>query len=177
MEKVFNGKFINMFRTANGYEFASRKEKTYRKGNTKPDAVVVVAKHQPSNKLVVIKNFRLAINQTSWELPAGIVDEGETVVEAAKRELWEETGLTLTKTYNIRNTFPTAGLTDEQHCMVFCDCVGELSTENTTDTEEITAHLFDKYELNRIVLSEDTIGSSCFTCMLLIMAMSEGELI
>ncbi|MGL4608902.1 MAG: NUDIX domain-containing protein [Trueperaceae bacterium] len=37
---------------------------------------------------------RPAISQTTWELPAGLIDEGETPQEAAKRELAEEVQLT-----------------------------------------------------------------------------------
>ncbi len=37
---------------------------------------------------------RPAISQTTWELPAGLIDEGETPLEAAKRELAEEVQLT-----------------------------------------------------------------------------------
>jgi ADP-ribose pyrophosphatase len=37
---------------------------------------------------------RPAINQTTWELPAGLIDSGETPLEAAKRELAEEVQLT-----------------------------------------------------------------------------------
>ena len=41
-----------------------------------------------------VMQHRPAINQTTWELPAGLIDEGETPLEAAKRELAEEVQLT-----------------------------------------------------------------------------------
>jgi ADP-ribose pyrophosphatase len=41
-----------------------------------------------------VMQHRPAISQTTWELPAGLIDEGETPLEAAKRELAEEVQLT-----------------------------------------------------------------------------------
>ena len=45
------------------------------------------------NRVMLVRQYRLPANQYLWELPAGKIDEGETVLQAAKRELIEETGL------------------------------------------------------------------------------------
>jgi ADP-ribose pyrophosphatase len=44
-------------------------------------------------RILLVRQFRLAAGASLWELPAGRVDEGETVLRAARRELLEETGL------------------------------------------------------------------------------------
>lgn len=43
-------------------------------------------------RLVMIEQYRHGLGATSLELPAGVVDPGETPLEGAKRELLEETG-------------------------------------------------------------------------------------
>jgi ADP-ribose pyrophosphatase YjhB (NUDIX family) len=55
------------------------------------DFVVVVAV-DARGKLLLVRQFRPAINATSLELPSGHVEEGETPEEAARKELLEETG-------------------------------------------------------------------------------------
>lgn len=55
-----------------------------------PDAVQVVARHRDG--LLLVQQYRFGIGEELWELPGGLVDEGESILEAAQRELLEETG-------------------------------------------------------------------------------------
>jgi len=56
-----------------------------------PDWVNVVAL-TPGEKVVVVRQYRFGTQETTTEIPAGIVELGETSQEAAIRELKEETG-------------------------------------------------------------------------------------
>ena len=49
------------------------------------------------NEVYLTKEYRYAQDATTYELPSGAMDKGETPLEAAKRELKEETGLTAKK--------------------------------------------------------------------------------
>lgn len=48
----------------------------------------------PEKKVVVVRQYRFGVGKTTLELPAGIMDAGETPEQAAIRELKEETGYT-----------------------------------------------------------------------------------
>ncbi|MEI9814945.1 MAG: NUDIX hydrolase [Acidobacteriota bacterium] len=52
----------------------------------------VVMPVDEKNRVLLVKQYRLPALQYLWELPAGRLDEGETVLQAARRELKEETG-------------------------------------------------------------------------------------
>ena len=52
----------------------------------------VVVGRTVDGELVMVRQFRWGSDELSWELPGGIVDEGEDPVAAGLRELQEETG-------------------------------------------------------------------------------------
>jgi ADP-ribose pyrophosphatase len=48
----------------------------------------------PAEKILVVRQFRFGVARTTIEIPAGIIEPGETPEQAAVRELKEETGYT-----------------------------------------------------------------------------------
>ena len=65
-------------------------EGLHRKNNT--EAVIIIAKMEPSDRHIIIRQFRPPTNSYILEFPAGLVDRGETHEQTAIRELSEETG-------------------------------------------------------------------------------------
>src|ERR1700733_1281665 len=66
------------------------------------------------NRVMLVRQYRMPANQYLWELPAGKTDEGETVAQAAKRELIEETGLRAKKWKKLVSFFPSPGYVEEK---------------------------------------------------------------
>ena len=56
------------------------------------EAVIIIAKMEPSDRYIIIRQFRPPTNSYLLEFPAGLVDRGETRDQTAIRELSEETG-------------------------------------------------------------------------------------
>jgi ADP-ribose pyrophosphatase len=65
-------------------------------------------------RLVVIRQYRHAAGQYLWELVAGHKDPGESFVQAARRELQEETGYVARKVTKLLAIFPSPGLLGER---------------------------------------------------------------
>jgi len=105
-----------------------------------PDGVIIVPFHLEKNKLVVIREYRVAVGDYKYGFPAGLVDEGETAQEAAKRELKEETGLILKQILKISPpVFSSTGMTDETISMIYVECEGEFSSRGNSSAEDIQA--------------------------------------
>ena len=65
------------------------------------------------DKLYLVRQYRYALGQELWELPAGKLEEGEDPFEAAKRELEEECGLKADQYIDLHPFYPTVGYCSE----------------------------------------------------------------
>jgi len=119
-----------------------------------PDAVVIAAFHTAAAKLVVTREFRVPLADFEYGFPAGLVDEGETIEQAARRELMEETGLDLTRCIRISPPlYSSAGMTDESVSMVYVECDGTPSTEGNTVSELIEVQLISPLQAAQLCSS------------------------
>ena len=55
------------------------------------DYVAIVAR-TPDGTIPIVRQYRPALERSTWELPAGMLDKGETPTDCCRRELMEETG-------------------------------------------------------------------------------------
>ncbi len=65
------------------------------------------------NEVVLIKQYRYSIDETIWEIPAGLLDEGESPLDCAIRELKEETGFSAKIFIKMAEFYLTPGNSDE----------------------------------------------------------------
>src|SRR5690606_26878170 len=75
---------------------------------------VVIAPLLPENRIVLLRNYRHAIDQTIWELPAGTLQSDESYEETAARELQEETGYRAGVLERLLDFYAAPGATDER---------------------------------------------------------------
>jgi ADP-ribose diphosphatase len=78
-----------------------------------PGSAVMMA-IDASERILLVKQFRLPAEQELWELPAGRLDPGETSLEAAKRELLEETGYKAARWQKLVSFWPSPGYVGEK---------------------------------------------------------------
>ena len=79
------------------------------------DYIAIVAR-TPDGTIPIVRQYRPALENFTWELPAGTVDEGETPVDGCRRELLEETGFPARKVHALGSYSPcTARLSNRVH--------------------------------------------------------------
>jgi len=120
-----------------------------------------------NNKLCIIKEFRVPVNNYLWEFPAGLIDtEIETVEDAVKRELKEETGLDVDYIYQISPFgYNSPGITDESIAMAFVRAKGELTTKNLEASEELEPYLMNQDEVVKLLETEKNFGAKAWLVM------------
>ena len=124
-----------------------------------PDGVIIYAIYgEAHDKVVLIRQYRYTLGDYIYEFPAGLVEPDENYHEGAIRELYEETGLSLSPiqvpdAYQ-KPYFTTVGMTDESCATVYGYASGAISTKAQEDTEEIEVVLADRQEVKRILKEE-----------------------
>lgn len=182
VRKLTDNRFLNLYEmdalTNTGarfnYYFASRNSEEklpLLTGKLCSNGIVIypIWKRNPE-KIVMLRQYRYPLDAWLYELPAGLIDEGETASEAAVREMKEETGLTFTPYEGGNPSFRRpvylgAGLTDETSTSVFGYADGEISGRFRESTESIEVLLVDKKEAARILKEERVSLRAAFLLM------------
>ena len=128
----------------------------------KPDAVMIAAViNEPDQPLrhVVTAEYRIPIGGYEFGFPAGLIDDGETPQEAAKREMFEETGLHF-KAHSVSplHLVSSAGMSNETVQIVFGIAQGEVSTEHQEEGEDIQVHLLTQSQLTVLTKQNTPMG-------------------
>src|SRR5258707_10669606 len=116
-------------------------------------SVVLVPVPEPG-KVILVRQYRYAVNAFLWELPAGSVDEGESPEEAARRECHEEIDLIPSTVVRLTAMYPTPGYCDEE--MVFFRLSGlEKTNEQAAvdEDEDIESKVFELRDARDMVRS------------------------
>ena len=102
------------------------------------------------DRVLLVRQFRLPAEQNLWELPAGRLDPGESPLQAAKRELREETGYSAKKWIRLASFWASPGYIDEKMNLFLALNLTEGEQQPMED-ERIELRWFQKRELAAFV--------------------------
>ena len=122
--KICDGKYLKMYKASfkgekgeKTYEIVSRKDSPEFLGVAgKVDAIKILPYLKKDGKIFVylIREFRFPIAKQIYELPSGLVDEGEDPCDSARRELLEEIGAVAKNIEKVETSaYSSAGMSDE----------------------------------------------------------------
>lgn len=119
-----------------------------------PDSVVLILHDESGGKLLLNREFRMAPGEWIYNFPAGLIEEGETLEESARRELKEETGLDLVEITDILPlSYSAVGFANETNICVVGTAAGTFQ-KSSSAVEEIEAGWYSKEEVRRLLQTE-----------------------
>lgn len=166
---LYNVKATSIHNTPVDYFVASRakseKEMKLSTGENPPDGVIIYSLYgEKKDRIVLVRQYRYPLDDYVYELPSGLVDQGEDYRQAGIREMKEETGLDFSPltpdTLYERPFFTSVGMTDECCATVYGYASGQISREGLEDTEDLEVVLADREEVRRI-LKEERVAIMC----------------
>ena len=103
-------------------------------------------------RILLVRQYRLPAGKYLWELPAGKVDEGETPIQAAKRELIEETGYRARKWEKLVSFYPSPGYVAEKMTIYLATGL-TAGDAKPMDDERIETRWYKKKEVAKMIRS------------------------
>ena len=108
-----------------------------------PDWVNIIAITK-DGKIVMERQYRHALGKTCYELPCGVIEKGETPLEAAKRELLEETGFAGGEWQEWMTLSPNPATSTNLAHSFLATGVERVSGQHLDATEDIDVYLLDQ---------------------------------
>ncbi|MBV8551156.1 MAG: NUDIX hydrolase [Acidobacteriaceae bacterium] len=114
-----------------------------------PGSAVMMAVDE-QERILLVKQFRLPAEDYLWELPAGRLDPDESSLEAAKRELREETGYEANKWMQLTSFWPSPGYVGEKMTLFLAQDL-TAGAQAPMEDERIEVGWFSKEDVGRMI--------------------------
>lgn len=108
-------------------------------------------------KIVMVRQYRHAAQQTTLEMPGGVIDKGETAEEAAVREIREETGYAVGELHFLYKTSPNPATNNNTAHLFLATGCKKLHSQHFDPFEEMDVVLLEKEQLLAMVRNSEII--------------------
>lgn len=169
-ERIYEGAIINL----------RRDKVTVQNGTSYREIVehnggAVLAAITPEGRMVMVRQFRKPAERVMLEVPAGKIDVGEEPVQAAVRELKEETGYTAGKVKHLTSFYPSVGYAEEVLHLYLCT---DLTAGDTCfdENEAIDIEEMDVDTLYHMVMAGEIQDAKTAIAVLMVKSLYTEEL-
>ena len=162
MEKVKDGRYLKNYELT--YENKAGKEKRYEIVSRKELASVdEIGNHVSgvsivatcNDKLLLLKEFRMSVNKYIYNLCAGMIEESESLEDCIRRELYEETGLSVKKISDILPpSYAAVAISDVKTYIAFVEVEGNFE-DHSSDNELIEAGFYTREQVAELLRTQE----------------------
>ncbi|PID26744.1 MAG: ADP-ribose pyrophosphatase [Candidatus Cloacimonadota bacterium] len=140
--EVLRGDFTSYCETSFLNKLGKEEKWEYLKRNNGCKAVIINVVNRET--IILVKQFRFPLCKFILEFPAGLIDEGESIEDAAKRELLEETGYRGEVLSVSPPVSSSPGITNETIYFANMEIFGNKGEQKLDDVEEIEVIEFNR---------------------------------
>ena len=162
MEKVRDGRYLKSYQLTylnkagreKNYQMVSRNDLAAPEDiGKRTDGMSIVAFHE--DKLLLLREFRMGVNRYIYNLCAGMKEPGESMEACMERELYEETGLKISRIIDILPpSFSAFAISDVKTSIAFVEVSGEFA-DHTSENEDIGAAFYSREEVKKLLQTEE----------------------
>ncbi|PCF33093.1 ADP-ribose pyrophosphatase [Staphylococcus delphini] len=140
-ESIYKGRIIEVEK----HKVSLPNNETAYREVVKHNGAVAICALTPDQQVILVKQYRKALEQELLEIPAGKLEPGEDRESAAMRELEEETGYKAKKLTLIGEVYGTPGFSNEKISVYFADNLveGEVNLDEDEFVEKVLYSLED----------------------------------
>ncbi|ENI5459601.1 NUDIX hydrolase [Staphylococcus pseudintermedius] len=140
-ESIYKGKIIEVEK----HKVSLPNNETAYREVVKHNGAVAICALTPDQQVILVKQYRKALEQELLEIPAGKLEPGEDRESAAMRELEEETGYKAKKLTLIGEVYGTSGFSNEKISVYFADNLveGKVNLDEDEFVEKVLYSLDD----------------------------------
>ncbi|ENR2669463.1 NUDIX hydrolase [Staphylococcus pseudintermedius] len=140
-ESIYKGKIIEVEK----HKVSLPNNETAYREVVKHNGAVAICALTPDQQVILVKQYRKALEQELLEIPAGKLEPGEDRESAAMRELEEETGYKVKKLTLIGEVYGTPGFSNEKISVYFADNLveGKVNLDEDEFVEKVLYSLDD----------------------------------
>lgn len=126
--------------------------------HTKPFSVIVLPLRS-DGKWLVTKEWRYPMKRYVYSFPGGLVDDGESPLQTAQRELLEETGFKAEKVELLGTCFPLPGLLHQTMSVMLAKGIQHVQEPKSDGVEKVTWEFYSMEELQKLFCSSSDLDA------------------